>query len=244
MVIVREYRRLPLPVRGLEHRFEAVGDRLVGAEDPEVALLVVEPHKSRRNRAEHARIADAEDPGHGHRRRNRESPACASRAAACRRWRRDWLPCAARPRAPARASSGSSRPCRRRVPRAGSSGAIPRAVADASGDSWPNRSSAPDARGRCLRFARRRRLWAGPALGSRSTIIGQRGRARYSLRRAVCWISRICTTTRIERARPSCGAWRWVVTGDEMRLVAEPTQQLIRVPRAKCAPSTVGLAIL
>ena len=47
--IVRHGRGVPLPFGRLEHRLQAVGERLVGAEDAEIPLLAVQFATSRRN---------------------------------------------------------------------------------------------------------------------------------------------------------------------------------------------------
>ena len=65
-LVVRQRRGVPLTTGHLEEGTEAVGERLVWSEDPEVALLAVELRHIAQERPEYARVADAVHPGCGH----------------------------------------------------------------------------------------------------------------------------------------------------------------------------------
>ena len=64
--VVRHGRRVPLALGHFEQGFEAVGDRLVGAEDPEIALLAVQLRDVAQEAPEHVRVADAAHSRRGH----------------------------------------------------------------------------------------------------------------------------------------------------------------------------------
>ena len=64
--VVRHGRGVPLAFGHLKEGFQAVGERLVRAEDPEIALLTVELYHVTQERPEHMRVADAAHPRRGH----------------------------------------------------------------------------------------------------------------------------------------------------------------------------------
>ena len=53
----------------MEEGFQTVGERLIRAEDPEIALLSVQLRHIAQEAAEHMYVADSAHPGHGHFRR-------------------------------------------------------------------------------------------------------------------------------------------------------------------------------
>ncbi len=64
--VVRHGRGVPLAVGRFEEGFQAVRERLVGAEDPEIALLGVQLRHVAQETAQHVRVADAaQRPGAG-----------------------------------------------------------------------------------------------------------------------------------------------------------------------------------
>ena len=141
----------------LEQRVQPVRCGLVRTEDAEVARRVVQLHHVAQEAADDARrfgldLRRASAP----RPRSRENRACSDPAAAARRWRADWRPCADRLSAPARRVPGAAGRSHRTAPRAGSSSSSLRACADARAWCAPRRA-APDARGTCPRPACRRR---------------------------------------------------------------------------------------
>ena len=57
--VVRHGRRVPLPVGCLKKGCQPVGERLVGAEDPEIPLPVVQLRHIAQERSEHMSVADS-----------------------------------------------------------------------------------------------------------------------------------------------------------------------------------------
>ena len=64
--VVRHGRGVPLALGHFEEGFQAVGERLVGAEDAEIPLLLVQLRHIAQERPEHMRVADAVRPRRGH----------------------------------------------------------------------------------------------------------------------------------------------------------------------------------
>ncbi len=64
--VVRHGRGVPLAVGHLEEGFQAVGERLVRAKDPEIPLLAVQLRHIAQEAPEHMRVADAAHPRRGH----------------------------------------------------------------------------------------------------------------------------------------------------------------------------------
>jgi hypothetical protein len=168
-------------------RRPAVGQRLVGAEDPEVALVLVELDDVAQERAR-ARPCrrPSPRPARARRPRSRGSRACAGRAAAGRRWRADWRPCAASPLGASSASSGIQRPVlveQLLRPVALHPALELREVLGVLAGS----RAAPGASGTCLRPAGRRppsgrsSPWASAARSSASAGAWRRRRARVVL---------------------------------------------------------------
>ena len=64
--VVRHGRGVPLAFGHFKEGFQAVGERLVGTEDPEIPLLAVQLRHIAQERPEHMRVADAAHPRRGH----------------------------------------------------------------------------------------------------------------------------------------------------------------------------------
>ena len=110
--VVRHGRGVPLALGHFEDGFQAVGKRLVRAEDAEIPLLAVELRHVAQERPEHVRVADAAHARRGHVDRVvaeiRHAQVAQQHAAV---GVRDSRPCAARPSGASSASSGFRRPC-------------------------------------------------------------------------------------------------------------------------------------
>src|SRR5580692_10641552 len=57
--VVRHGCGVPLPLSYLKQSFQAVGERLIRTEDPEIALLIVQLRHIAQETAKHMRVADA-----------------------------------------------------------------------------------------------------------------------------------------------------------------------------------------
>ncbi len=102
-LVVLCFAGVPLPVGDFKDRAQEIRERLVGTEDAEIALLLIQLGHVAQELAQHERVLAVDRAGRRHIHRvDRGSPACAGRAAACRRWCADWRPSAGRPSAPAR----------------------------------------------------------------------------------------------------------------------------------------------
>ncbi len=64
--VVRHGRRIPLALGHLEHRFQAVGERLVRAKHAEISLFAIEFRHVAQERPEYVRVADAGRARRGH----------------------------------------------------------------------------------------------------------------------------------------------------------------------------------
>src|SRR5208337_3706328 len=64
--VVRHGGGVPLAFGYFKEGFQAVGERLVRAEDPKVSLLLVQLGHITQERSEHTRVADAEHYWRGH----------------------------------------------------------------------------------------------------------------------------------------------------------------------------------
>ena len=64
--VARHGRGVPLPLGHFEERFQAIGKRLVGAEDPEVALLQVQLRHVAQERSQQVRVAFRQGAGRRH----------------------------------------------------------------------------------------------------------------------------------------------------------------------------------
>ena len=101
--IILHFPGVPLTVGDFKNRAQEIRECLIGTEDAEITLILIQLGHVAQELAQHERILAVDGAGRRHIHRvERGSPACADRAAECRRWRADWRPSAGRPSAPAR----------------------------------------------------------------------------------------------------------------------------------------------
>ena len=117
-LVILDFARVPLTVGDLKDRAQQIRERLIRAEDAEIALILVQLDHIAQELAQHERILAVDGTGRRHAHRvGVEVGHAAGRAAECRHWRADWRPSADRPSAPARPIPASAGRFRRTAPR-------------------------------------------------------------------------------------------------------------------------------